>query len=116
AVSQVLPLQQEENHKDDDDAGRRQRLEQRRGDLQDQLERRWVGLADLDGNRLLLPYTGRQDGRSVGCRSAYLLTGLGDLIAEIAQHCGGTSDNAATGRRVPKRMDLFCDVGMVSGQ
>ena len=33
AVSQILPLQQEEDYKDDDDAGRRQRLQQRSGDV-----------------------------------------------------------------------------------
>ena len=50
---------------DDDDAGHRQRLEQRRGDMQDQLERRRVGLSDLDGNRLLLLNARREDGGSV---------------------------------------------------
>jgi hypothetical protein len=49
AVSQVLPLQQEEDHKDDDDTGRRQRLEQRPGELQDELERRRVGWAGSRG-------------------------------------------------------------------
>src|SRR4029077_7794712 len=116
AVSQVLPLQQEENHEDDDDAGRRQRLEQRRGELQDQLERRRVGLADLDGNRLLLLNARRKDGGSVSERGRYLLTGLSDLVAEIAQHRRGTPDNAAARRRVPKRMDLLCDVVLVPGQ
>jgi hypothetical protein len=116
AVSQVLPLQQEEDHKDDDDAGRRQRLEQRPSDLQDELERRRIGWADLDGNRLWLLYTGREDGRSVRGRAPDLLTGLGDLIAEIAQHRRGTPDNAFAGRRVPKRMDLLGDVGVVPWQ
>jgi hypothetical protein len=110
-----LPLQQEEDHKDDDDAGRRQRLEQRPGDLQDQLDGRRVGWADFDGNRLLLLGAGREDGRFVRCRAPDHLTGLGDLIAKIAQHRRGAPDNTAAGRRVPKRMDFLCNVGLVSG-
>ena len=55
-------------------------------------------------------------GRSVRCRAACLVPGLGNLVAEIAQHRRGTPDNAAAGRRVPKRMDLLCNVGLVSGQ
>ncbi len=109
-------MQQEENHKDDDDAGRRQRLEQRRGDLQDELERRRVGLADLDGNRLLLLNARREDGGSVRGRARDHLAGLGDLVAELGQHRRGTPDNAAAGRRVPKRMDLLCNIVLVSGQ
>ncbi len=42
-VSQVLTLQQEEDHKDDDDAGRRHRLQQWSGDLQDELDRGGAG-------------------------------------------------------------------------
>src|SRR5712671_7366125 len=79
-VSQVLPLQQEEDHKDDDDAGRRQRLEQRPGELQDELERRRVGWADLYGNRLLLLNARREDGGSVRGRAPYFLPGLGKLV------------------------------------
>jgi hypothetical protein len=109
-------LQQEENHKDDDDAGRRQRLEQRPGELQDQLERRRVGLADLDGNRLLLLNARREDGGSVRGRAPDHLARLGDLVAEIAQHRRGAPDNAAAGRPVPKRMDFLCNVVLVSGQ
>ena len=74
AVSQVLPLQQEEDHKDDDDAGRRQRLEQRPGDLQDELDSGRVGWADLDGNRLLLLITRREGDRSVRRGAPHLLT------------------------------------------
>lgn len=90
--------------------------EQRRGDLQDQLERRWVGWPDLDGNQLLLLNAGHEDGGSVRGRAPYLLPGLGDFVAKIAQHRRGTPHNAAVGRRVPKRMDLLCNVVLVSGQ
>ena len=53
-VAQVLPLQQHEHDEDDDDAGGRQRLDQRSDDGLQQLQRRGVGLPDLNRDRLWL--------------------------------------------------------------
>ena len=100
AVSQVLPLQQKEDHKDDDDAGRRQRLEERPGDLQNQLDGSRVGGADLDWDGLLWLGAWREDPGLVGRRAAWFLVRPGDLVAKIAQHRRGASDNTAVGRRL----------------
>ena len=51
AVAQILALQEEEDDEDDDDSGGRQRLEQRADDRLEDLERRRVGLMDLDRYR-----------------------------------------------------------------
>jgi hypothetical protein len=53
AVAQIFPLQEEEDHKNQDDARRRERLKQRGGDLLGDQERRRTGLVDFDRDRAL---------------------------------------------------------------
>ena len=71
AVAQIFPLQEEEDDEDDDDSGGRQRLEQRADDRLQDLERRRVGLMDLD----------RDGGRLGAARAAAAGTATGARVA-----------------------------------
>lgn len=53
AISQIFPLQQEEDHENQDDSGRRKRLKQGYGELLEEQERRRIGLVYLDWHRVL---------------------------------------------------------------
>ena len=53
AISQIFPLQQEEDHENEDDSGRPERLKQGYGELLEEQKRRRTGLAYLDRHRSL---------------------------------------------------------------
>ena len=116
AVAQVFPLQEEEDDEDDDDSGGRQRLKQRADDRLEDLERRQVGLMDLDRNRCRLGAAARgggnrhrRPGRSRGRR-------VRDLVAEPLQHGRRTANDSAARRRALQGMDLLGHIGLVLRQ
>jgi hypothetical protein len=109
-------LQQEEDHENHNDAGRRERLKERCGDLLEEQKRRRTGLVDFDRDRVLQRVIARETGEFSRSAARCLLLRLLDLLVEITQHRRGTVDNAAARCCVSKRMDLLGDVGLVSGQ
>ena len=113
-VAQVLPLQQHEHDEDDDDAGGRQRLDQRSDDGLQQLQRRGVGLPDLNRDRLWL------DGFRLERRCVFLrrrrLGRLLDVLPEVAQHLPRALDKAAAGCARLQGTDLLADIVLIPRQ
>jgi hypothetical protein len=109
-------LQQEEDNENHNDTGRSERLKQRCGDLLQEQQRRRIGLVDLYWHRVLRLVVARETGGLIYYAARSLLLRLLDLLAEITQHRRGTVDNTATSCRVSKGVDLFGDVGLISGQ
>jgi hypothetical protein len=105
AVTQVLALQEDEDHENRDDAGRREGVEQRRNQRRDALERSGRRLANLDRYRPRL--RGRRRRLQRGGRSRRRLLRLVELLAEILKHVRGTFERAARRRRAAQRLDLF---------
>ena len=76
AVSQIFPLQQEEDHENHDDAGRREWLKQGCRDLLEEQERRRMGLADLDRHRVLRLVVARESGGFIATLPAPFSSGF----------------------------------------
>ena len=112
AVAQVLPLQQHEHHKHDDDACGRQRFDQRTDDRLQHLQRCRVGLPDLNGDRLRLGRLRLERRRSFLFRRRF--GRLFDVLPEIAQHFRCALDQAAAGCARLQGADLLPDVVLIA--
>ena len=113
-VAQVLPLQQHEHDEDDDDAGGRQRLDQRSDDGLQQLQRRGVGLPDLNRDRLRLDGFRLERGWLFLCLRR--LGRLFDVLPEVAQHLPRALDKAAAGCTRLQRTDFLANIVLIPRQ
>jgi hypothetical protein len=102
AVAQILALQEDENDDDQNDAGGRQRMDDRGQKVSREREGRQRGLANLDGGR---PLIGRRPGRGGGGR---VLGGFLDLAVEPTHDVRQTPDGA-----LAQGGDLLPDGGLV---
>lgn len=112
AVSQFLPLQKDEHDKDQDDAGGRERIDQRREERGKAFQRRRRRRADLDRNGLLL--RGRLLRGNYGGSIAAI--GAVKFLAEIMQDGGGPLKCAPLGRCCLDGLNLLPDRHLVFGQ
>jgi hypothetical protein len=100
-VSQVLALQQDEDHEDDDDAGCRQRLDQRLDDRDQRCQGAGVGLPDLHRDRLV---------ERLPAQAVFSRLPAGRILQfgiELPEHSGGAFQRArAAGRDPAQALDL----------
>ena len=98
AVSQVLPLKQNEDHEYDDDPRSRQWMDQRSDQPNDDLKCTGIRLPQLHGDRSRSVIEGR-DGR----RSLWAV----NFLAQILQDLRGTFERAASPDNASQALDPF---------
>src|SRR4029434_3144972 len=104
-ISQILPLQKNEDYENNDDAGCRERPKQGRNQRRDILQGSGRRLTDLDRYRSgLLPRRGslKRSGRT--CRGVLWLI---ELFAQVLKYVRCTFERPARCCRAAKRLDLF---------
>ena len=114
AVAQVLPLQQHEHNKDDDDACGCQRLDQGSDDRLQHLQRRGVGLSDL--NRDGIRFGGFRFERGVLLLFRRRFRRLLNVMPEIAQHLRRALDKAAAGSARLQGPNLLPNIVLIARQ
>jgi hypothetical protein len=108
-------LKQNEDHENNDDAGRREGMNQRGDQGPQAFQRAGIGLTYFHRNRRHWPGdAGSEDGtwRTRRWRVLWLIK----LLAEILQHVGGALQRAPAGSRVSEGLDLFANGRLVAGE
>ena len=113
-IAQIVPLQQHEDHENDDDAGCGERADKRADHRLDQFARGRLGLLHDDGDRLA--FLGRDNAILLRGLLGLLLLRLFDLAAKVAQHPRGTLEQTSARRRFHEGIDLALDIGLIGGQ
>ena len=109
AVSEILSLQQKKRHEDDDEPGRRERIDERLQHALDDLGRRHLGLVDFHRDGSIL-----RDVRGRRPLQAMALV-LADLLVDVAQKRRDSFQRAAA-RRIAHRANLLLNRELVFGQ
>src|SRR6476660_3452712 len=113
-VTQILALKQNKDHKNDDDAGRRQRMKQWRNQTLQALQRARIGLAYFHGNGWRRRSFGTEE--AAPAKPAGGILGLVQLFAQILQHARGALERPAASPGVAKRLDLLADRRLIPRQ
>jgi hypothetical protein len=106
AVSEIFALNQDEDHEDDDDAGCRQGIEQRRYQGPQVLQCSRIRLADFDRNRSdrRCIWIAEPRGRPT---DGFVFLWLVEFPAQFLKHIGSAFQRAAACRRTANGLDLF---------
>ncbi len=135
AIPEILALEQNEHDEDDDQARRRQRVDDGRDEIDQRLHRPGLGRMCLDGNGpdRLGPWLawrrgrlwgsagggGSRGGRRSGCvrcwprrRAALAL----EFLAKVLKHVGGALDGAMPGGRTAYHLRFLADGRLIAGQ
>jgi hypothetical protein len=113
-VPEVFPLDEDEDHEDDDDAGGRKWVDQGRQNRAQVLERAGIRLSDLDRDRR--HRSGRRQGNLPQRAAASRRRRVVQLLAQVLEHVGSALERTAPGRRAPQRIDLLTDGRLILGK
>src|SRR4029453_2002607 len=108
AVSQIFPLQEDEDDENCGDAGGCERAKQRRNQRRDALERSRRRLANLD--RYRFSFLARWRSLRWRIETCWGILRFVQFLAEILKHICGTFEGPARRCRTTKRLDLFMHV------
>jgi len=112
-VPEILALNQDEDHEDDDDPRRCQRRYERSDQRAQALQRAGIGLQHLHRDRPDAGLRSRAGGQRI---SRCDRLGLVQLLAEILEHLGGTLERGTAARHAAHRLDLGQDGCLVLRQ
>ena len=112
AIAQLFTLHQRKDDEDEHDAGRGQRMQQRRNQCRDAFQRRRWRLAHFDRDRLGV---GARRRRRWRCSGRFVLR-LVQFLAKVLKDVGCALQRACGGCRASKRLNLGPHIGFVAGQ